>query len=94
MVLGRGGITAVATATSLQRTTIRVGIGELQASQVTSTDDSAPTGGARRVRAPGGGRKPLTTHDPGLLRDLEALVEPVTRGAPMSPLRWTCKSTR
>ncbi|MBI3979609.1 MAG: hypothetical protein HY331_15620, partial [Chloroflexi bacterium] len=39
-----------------------------------------------------GGRKPLTAHDPTLLRDLEALVEPSTRGDPQSPLRWTCKS--
>ena len=53
-----------------------------------------PWGEERRIRAPGGGRKPLTSHDPALLRDLEALVEPVTRGDPMSPLRWTCKSTR
>ena len=46
-----------------------------------------------RLRAPGGGRKKLTTKDPTLLRALEALVEPVTRGDPQSPLRWTCKST-
>src|SRR5438552_11906869 len=56
--------------------------------------------GSRRWRmppgcsAPGGGRKPLTSEDPSLVQDLEALVEPVTRGDPMAPLRWTCKSTR
>ncbi len=49
---------------------------------------------ALRVRRPGGGRRPLTEADPGLLPALEALVEPVTRGDPESPLRWTCKSTR
>ena len=94
LLRGRGGITAVATATGLQRATIRVGIRELQTSSATSTDTSAARAGEHRVRAPGGGRKPLTTQDPALLRDLEALVEPVTRGDPMSPLRWTCKSTR
>jgi transposase len=46
------------------------------------------------VRNPGGGRKPLRTHDPTLLAALEALVDPDTRGDPLSPLRWTCKSTR
>jgi hypothetical protein len=45
------------------------------------------------VRAPGGGRKKLVSIDPTLLRDLDALVEPATRGDPMSALRWTCKST-
>jgi hypothetical protein len=50
--------------------------------------------GDGRVRKPGGGRKPLTQTDPGLLAALEALVDPVTRGDPMSPLRWTTKSTR
>jgi transposase len=94
LVLGRGGITAVATATGLQRATIRVGVRELQAGPRVRAGGSAAPQGQRRVRAPGGGRKPLTSHDPDLLRDLEALVEPVTRGDPMSPLRWTCKSTR
>jgi hypothetical protein len=45
------------------------------------------------IRHPGGGRKPLTQTDPGLGQALEALVDPVTRGHPESPLRWTCKST-
>jgi hypothetical protein len=95
LVLGRGGITAVAAATGLQRATIRLGMRELQVDPATSTDASAVAAGAmQRVRAPGAGRKPLTVQDPDLLNDLEALVEPVTRGDPMSPLRWTCKSTR
>ena len=62
---------------------------------------SSPSGSARspaaaigkRVRAKGGGRKRLTDKDATLLRDLDALVEPTARGDPMSPLRWTCKST-
>src|SRR5205085_2812092 len=47
-----------------------------------------------RLRLPGGCRKPLTEADPELVSALEALVEPLTRGDPESPLRWTCKSTR
>jgi transposase len=94
LVLGRGGITAVATATRLQRATIRVGIRELHTGPTASAEAPSATGGGDRVRAPGGGRKPLSLQDPTLVRDLEALVEPVTRGDPMSPLRWTCKSTR
>ena len=46
-----------------------------------------------RLRRPGGGRKPLTQQDPTVLADLEAWVDPLTRGDPQSPLRWTCKST-
>ena len=96
MVLGRGGLTAVATATGLERNTIRVGIRELQAVPTggTETDAAAAADRVHRVRAVGGGRKPLTTEDPALVSDLEALVEPSARGDPMSPLRWTCKSTR
>ena len=45
-----------------------------------------------RLRSPGGGRKPLTAHDPDLLAALEKLVDPVTRGDPSGPLRWTCSS--
>jgi hypothetical protein len=48
----------------------------------------------RRIRRPGGGRKPLTETDSELLIDLESLVEPTTRGHPESALRWTSKSTR
>jgi hypothetical protein len=86
LALGRGGETAVAAATGLRRNTIRAGIGELRA--------GGPAVPDQRVRAPGGGRKARAAGDPAPLRDLEALVEPLTRGDPMSPLRWTCKSTR
>ena len=48
---------------------------------------------AARVRSPGGGRRTRTQSDPGLLEALERLIDPATRGDPMSPLRWTCKST-
>jgi len=82
--LGRGGISLVAKATGMSRTTIHAGLAELK---------SPPTGDGRRVRAAGGGRKKLIDKDPALLSDLDALVEPSTRGDPTSPLRWTCKST-
>jgi hypothetical protein len=82
--LGHGGVARVARATGVSRPTIRQGLREL-------TD---PIAASERVRQPGGGRKKLTERDPTLLRDLEALVEPDSRGDPMSPLRWTCKSTR
>src|ERR671937_1366021 len=94
LALGRGGMTAVASATGLQRATIRVGVRELQGGPSPSPEAEPVADQAQRVRAPGGGRKPLTAEDPTLVQDLEALVEPTTRGDPMSPLRWTCKSTR
>src|SRR4051794_24294818 len=86
--IGRGGITQVAEATGLSRVTIRAGLSELDLPVTPSGRRAAD----HRLRRPGGGQKPLVDHDPGLLRDLEALVDPVTRGDPMSPLRWTCKS--
>jgi Rhodopirellula transposase DDE domain len=94
LALGRGGVTVVAQATALRRNTIQAGIRELQTRAPVAAGEPVLAGPDRRVRAPGGGRKALTAHDPALLRELEALVEPVTRGDPMSPLRWTCKSTR
>ena len=73
-------------ATGLQRATIRVGVRELRSCPSTSTAPEPVAEAVQRVRAAGGGRKPLSTEDPTLVRDLEALVEPVTRGDPMSPL--------
>ncbi len=87
--LGRGGVTLVAAATGVSRKRIGAGIRELR--ELSSPTAPLPTG-MSRVRRPGGGRKPKTETDPTLLDDLEALVEPLTRGDPMSPLRWTCKS--
>ena len=86
--LGWGGVSAVAQATGLSRTTITAGLRELEL----PAKQRAVEG--MRVRRPGGGRKALTEKDSGLLVALEALIEPVTRGDPESPLRWTCKSTR
>src|SRR5258707_11003394 len=86
---GRGGITRVAEATGLSRPTVRAGVRELRQQEGAGEPALAPD----RVRRSGGGRRPLTETDPTLLRDLERLIEPVTRGDPQSPLRWTCKST-
>src|SRR5918912_442878 len=94
LALGRGGMAAGGRATGPQRATIGVGVRELQGGPSPSPEAEPVADQAQRVRAPGGGRKPLTAEDPTLVQDLEALVEPTTRGDPMSPLRWTCKSTR
>src|SRR5689334_25211665 len=80
---GYGGIAAVATATGMAPSTIGRGLKEL------AQDEPS-----ERVRRPGAGRKPAIVKDPTLVADLEALVEPTTRGDPQSPLRWTCKSVR
>jgi len=85
--LPRGGVSLVARATGLSRTTIHAGIRELQQRR------RKPLAPGRSRRA-GGGRKPLTFHHPELLKALEQLLEPVARGDPESFLRWTAKSTR
>jgi len=87
--LGWGGVMAVSTATGLTRNTITMGLRELKDRQA-HPDEAVGS----RIRAPGGGRKPVTQTDPGLWQALDALVDPVTRGHPESPLCWTCKSTR
>jgi len=94
--LGRGGVSMVAKAIGMSRTTIYAGLEELEAPKVRSASTPSSSGdgsGKRRIRAKGGGRKKLSDKDATLLRDLDALVEPTARGDPMSPLRWTCKST-
>ena len=82
--LGYGGISRVSRACGLSRVTIQGALEEL--------DSPMPHPG--RVRRPGGGRKKLRAPSPQLLKALEDLVAPETRGDPMSPLLWTCKSTR
>src|ERR1051326_8316663 len=83
--LGRGGITRVARATGVSRRAIAAGLAELHAPQTASP---------QRVRRPGGGRKRTGQTDRTLQDDRERLIDPVTRGDPASPLRWTCKSVR
>jgi hypothetical protein len=82
-VLGRGGIKLVAVAAAVHADTVAAGVREL--------DDGEPIPG--RVRRPGAGRPPMTVTDPDLLTALEKLVDPISRGDPESPLRWTTKST-
>jgi hypothetical protein len=89
--LGRGGISLVASATGLSRPTIHRGLAELS-SNSDALEDADPN--RTRIRRTGGGRHRLTTDDLTLLKDLQDLVDPATRGDPMSPLLWTCKSTR
>lgn len=86
--LGWGGVSAVAQATGLSRTTITAGLAELKLPAKRRTVEAA------RVRRPGAGRRPLAQTDPDLVTALETLIEPTTRGDPESALRWTCKSTR
>jgi hypothetical protein len=82
--LGYGGVTLLSVITGLAHSTIRRGQLELGSGTLASG----------RIRRIGGGRKHATSTDPRLKADLETLVEPLARGDPMSPLRWTCKSVR
>jgi Rhodopirellula transposase DDE domain len=82
VVLGRGGPTRVTEASGLSRNTVISGMRELVAG----------AGPSERVRAPGAGRRMLIDEQPGLLAGLDSLVDPESRGDPMSPLRWTAKS--
>ncbi len=85
---GRGGAVLVAAATGMSRQRTIDGLRELQEPVEAAVRDERV-----RIRRPGGGRKRLERTDATLLADLEALVDPATRGDPQSPLRWTCKST-
>ena len=89
--LGYGGISAVARATGISISTIRNGLRELEVPREASGVGSDTA--TRRIRRVGGGRHRLTHQDPQLTTALQGLVEPTTRGDPMTPLRWTCKST-
>ena len=90
-VLGRGGVSAVALATGVSRTTVRAGLSEIEATGHTAQQAQAR---APRTRQAGAGRKKIEIKDATLLPDLLALVDSTTRGDPESPLRWTCKSLR
>ena len=83
--LGASGVTVVAAAAGVAPDTVRRGRAEAQGIDAASVVKS---------RRPGGGRKRAEEHDGELMAALEALIDPVTRGDPMSPLRWTSKSTR
>jgi hypothetical protein len=83
--VGYGGVSRLSRITGLARSTVVRGQLEISRPAGVSTG---------RVRRPGGGRKRTCDRDPTLVKDLERLVEPLSRGDPMSPLRWTCKSIR
>ncbi len=85
-VRGPRSISLVARATGMSRAAIRRGVAELR----DPPKDLPPD----RVRAPGAGAIPLIVKNPTLKDDLDRLIDPVTRGDPESPLRWTCKSLR
>jgi len=90
LALGYGGIAAVHRATGIVPSTIGRGIRELKAEKGSAGGSVEP----RRVRAVGGGRKLKEDENPAITGELERLIEPVTRGDPESPLRWTAKSHR
>ena len=83
--MGSGGVLIVAQATGVAPATVRRGRAEA---------DGAPVPESGRSRRPGGGRKRAETHDDGLVAAFDALIDPATRGDPMSALRWTSKSIR
>ena len=87
MAIGRGGVSIVSRATGMSRSTIQAGVAELK-------QPASKRTAAGRIRKPGGGRKRTADVDSSLRGDLEKLLEPVTRGDPETPLRWTCKSSR
>ena len=85
--LGRGGIQRVSDITGLSRPTIYRGLEDLEEAKGKAPD-------LARVRKLGGGRKKLSSRSPEIVKALEKLIDPVTRGDPESSLRWTCKSIR
>jgi len=85
MALGYGGATLVSRETGVSRAAIALGCKELKKCKKLDS---------QRIRKKGGGRKRAVDKDPSLKKDLESLLEPVTRGDPESPLLWTCKSVR
>src|ERR1022692_879744 len=82
-LLGHGGIARLSRITGLSRTTLHKGLRELERNEVA----------AERVRREGAGRKRKSEQDPAVVKELERLVDPATRGDPMSPLRWSSKRT-
>ncbi|MBI4369804.1 MAG: ISAzo13 family transposase, partial [Elusimicrobia bacterium] len=86
--LGYGGVSEVSKITGLSRTTLHQAIKELKNPKTRREMEKA------RVRVSGGGRKKILAQHPSLLKKLKSLVEPATRGDPVSPLLWTSKSTR
>ena len=101
-IIGRGGVSIISRLTDVDRHTISKGIKEIKGTLIVDSDGKHKTAnvegitntGRQRVRKKGGGRKPITETDPGIVDALLALVDKDSYGNPESPLRWTCKSTR
>jgi hypothetical protein len=87
--IGYGGVSVVARATGVSRRAITEGMKELKAPKKRKVRLEEA-----RIRRRGAGRKRTVDKDSSLLEDLDRLVDPVTRGDPESPLRWSCKSVR
>jgi transposase len=85
MTIGRGGDTLVSNATNISRVTISKARKEIEKGETTTE--------SVRIREPGGGRKRLIDNSPDIIKELDLMIDPFTRGDPESPLRWTCKST-
>ena len=85
---GHGGVTRVSEASGITRATIHNGINEIESKTIEKIIDN------QRIRKEGAGRKSIREKDPTLLKDLDELISPLTRGNPMSPLRWCSKSLR
>ncbi|MBF0548088.1 MAG: ISAzo13 family transposase [Candidatus Riflebacteria bacterium] len=90
LVLGHGGIDLVMHATGLCRNTIKHGLDEIS----NKPPDKKDSPSLQRIRLSGGGRKEIENASPEIISALEELLEPSISGDPMSPLHWTCKSTR
>ncbi|MFB3095795.1 MAG: ISAzo13 family transposase [Candidatus Acidiferrales bacterium] len=88
--IGYGGVSRVSRASGVSRRAIRAGVQQLRRGKPWLGDEPTP----RRMRRQGAGRKRAADKDPTLVADLDRLIDPVTRGDPECPLRWTCKSVR
>jgi len=86
--LGHGGIKQISMITGISKPTIIKGLKEIESKTIQEIKDND------RIRAKGGGRKAISVKNPDLLVDLDNLISPFTRGDPMNPLRWCCKSLR
>ena len=84
--IGYGGLSIVYRATGLAMSTIRQGSSDIIEEKRNVSDEP------RRIRRAGGGRKKVAEKDKTVMKDLDLLIEPTTRGDPMSGIRWTCKS--
>ena len=93
IALGRGGIAQISKISGVHRNTISAGVRELREDK-NADEESTKVNNSTRIRVPGGGRKPITVSQPGILDALDRIVDPESYGDPMRPLRWTTKTLR